>query len=80
MASHFDPCHISEGIVPGWGDCLVRTGAQMVLTRRGDYQQQGIMAITETRWLLLLRADEKSIGQNRQGLRASSLITMDEMK
>ena len=57
---------------------MVRT-AQMV-SSAGGLSATRIMAVTETRCLLLLRADEKSIGQNRQGLRASSLITMNEMK
>ena len=57
---------------------MVRT-AQMV-SSAGGLSATRIMAVTETRCLLLLRADEKSIGQNRQGLRASSLITMDELK
>lgn len=57
---------------------MVRT-AQMV-SSAGGLSATRIMAVTETRCLLLLGADEKSIGQNRQGLRASSLITMEEIK
>ena len=60
VASHFDLVTLVMSL--GWG----RRGQHRWLPVLGDYQQQGIMAITETRWLLLLRADEKSIGQNMQ--------------
>ena len=43
---------------------MVRT-AQMV-SSAGGLSATRIMAVTETRCLLLLRADEKSIGQNMQ--------------
>ena len=56
MASHFDLVTLVMSLA---GGALVRT-AQMA-SQPGDYQQQGIMAITETRWFLLLSADEKSI-------------------